>query len=599
LRVAPGLGPHDRRSTTVLPARVDEARGAPSRGPTRSTRWRGETLWRATPDQLRRLLSTVEARFGVVARLADAERRFGAARTGRSLAVRPQTIAAGTLGCAATSLILFGASQTTSPYSFKALPYAWYFGVPRSTLVLGSVLNTSRTPAALGVLSVLGGMVLVIGAWLWLLSIKLHGRVSWLQLMTICAAWVIPLLIVAPLFSRDVYSYVAQGEMTSHHISPYPYGPAVLGPGNEFTLLTDPLWRQSPSPYGPLFLRLAGSIVSITGHAELLSVELLRVLALLGVALAGVGVALIARRFGRDPILAVLLVALNPLVLLHLVAGAHNDSLMMGLLVLGIAAALYERPFIGITLCALATAVKAPAALGIVFIGWSCVGRGTNRRHRQLRGLIAAIALGTAITEGLGTLTGLGWGWIKGLSNPGAVRMWLDPPTGLGMFLGKLLNLVDLSGLDNFATAAMRLVGILLASAIILRLLKGVDHYGLVQSVGLSLLAVAILGPAVQPWYLTWAAILLAPVVTRRALASLAVGSAVACFLGLPLGALLIGEFEATNAIVQIAVVLSVLGLCFLVVAKVRGLAPRPRLHPSPAATGAPRRNAEVQTVDS
>ena len=47
--------------------------------------------------------------------------------------------------------------------------------------------------------------------------------------MAVFALWIVPLLIIAPLFSRDVYSYVAQGEMMSHHISPYHYGPGVLG----------------------------------------------------------------------------------------------------------------------------------------------------------------------------------------------------------------------------------------------------------------------------------------------------------------------------------------------------------------------------------
>ena len=45
------------------------------------------------------------------------------------------------------------------------------------------------------------------------------------------ALWILPLLVVAPLFSRDVFSYAAQGEMMSHHINPYHYGPGTLGSG--------------------------------------------------------------------------------------------------------------------------------------------------------------------------------------------------------------------------------------------------------------------------------------------------------------------------------------------------------------------------------
>ena len=51
------------------------------------------------------------------------------------------------------------------------------------------------------------------------------------QLAYMLALWLAPLLVVAPLFSRDVFSYAAQGEMMSHHINPYHYGPGTLGSG--------------------------------------------------------------------------------------------------------------------------------------------------------------------------------------------------------------------------------------------------------------------------------------------------------------------------------------------------------------------------------
>ena len=50
--------------------------------------------------------------------------------------------------------------------------------------------------------------------------------------------WILPLLVVAPMFSRDVFSYAAQGEMMSHHINPYNYGPGTLGSGPYVIRLT-------------------------------------------------------------------------------------------------------------------------------------------------------------------------------------------------------------------------------------------------------------------------------------------------------------------------------------------------------------------------
>jgi hypothetical protein len=128
------------------------------------------------------------------------------------------------LGAVGSGLILLGASQTTSPYAFKQLPYAWYFGLSATP---------PGPPSFVGVFAVLGGMLLLIFAWFWLLQVRLRSEMmSWLRVAGVFVAWTLPMLIVAPIFSRDVYTYAAQGEMMSHHISPYAYGPGVMGTGH-------------------------------------------------------------------------------------------------------------------------------------------------------------------------------------------------------------------------------------------------------------------------------------------------------------------------------------------------------------------------------
>jgi alpha-1,6-mannosyltransferase len=474
------------------------------------------------------------------------------------------------LGAIASGLILLGASQASSPYAFKRLPYAWYFGLSSTP---------PGPPSFIGVFAVLGGMLLLLFAWFWLLQIRLRSpSVSWFQIAGTFIAWTLPMLVVAPIFSRDVYTYAAQGEMMSHHISPYAYGPGVMGTGTAFTTLADPIWWQSASPYGPLFLRIDGSIVSMTGHSVLMSVVLLRLLALVGVILAATGVGLIARHFRRDPMLAVLLVALNPLVLLHLVGGAHNDALMVGLLAIGVAMALYRHPILGIVVCAFAASVKAPAALGIVFIGWSCLGEREDGRSRRVVGVGIATAIGLAVMAALAQLTGLGWGWLKGLSNPGAARMWLDVPTGLGMFSGKVLYFVGLHGVTMDAISLTRTAGLFLAGSIVLYLLLHCERIGLVRALGLSLLAVALLGPAVQPWYLTWGLIVLAPIASSRTLAAIFAGSAFSCFLGVPIGAVLIQELHGFDVWLRGGVIVLVVLLLAAVLRELRRLGSVPAL---------------------
>ena len=153
------------------------------------------------------------------------------------------------------------------------------------------------------------------------------------------ALWILPLLVVAPLFSRDVFSYAAQGEMMSHHINPYHYGPGTLGSG-PYVSGVDPLWANTA---GPLRAALpdAGRLVRLaqpatTPWSPSCCCACSRWPAS---ALIAYCIPKLARSFGRDPGPAFVLAVLNPLTLLALVGGAHNDAIMVGLLLAGVTAA--------------------------------------------------------------------------------------------------------------------------------------------------------------------------------------------------------------------------------------------------------------------
>ena len=106
---------------------------------------------------------------------------------------------------------------------------------------------------------------------------------------------------------------------------------------------------------------------------------LLRLLEVAGLALVVVATSSLARRVGRDPAGAVLLGAGSPLVLATLIGGAHNEALMLGLLLAGLAVAQRWGTVPGIVLCAVAAGVKSPAALGVLFLGWAWAGPGARR----------------------------------------------------------------------------------------------------------------------------------------------------------------------------------------------------------------------------
>lgn len=409
------------------------------------------------------------------------------------------------LGLAATAAIALGASQPGSPFALDQSG-AWFFGTGTPVVGPGDIFAQ---------LAVYGGLALLVKVWFDLVrALREHPLGSVRPLAVLFALWVIPLLVAPPLFSRDVYSYAAQGDMLTHGISPYHYGPAVLG-SNSYVTPVDPFWGNAPAPYGPLFLGLAGWLTILTAHHELLTVAALRLLSLGGVVLAGVFLPELARSRGRDPSAAFALAILNPLTLLALIASPHNDAEMAGLLVAGLALARRGRPMAGIALCTLATAIKAPAALGVAYVAWDWATAESDWRTR-IRRLGTAGLVSVLVMEALGLVTGLGWGWIGALTTPGAVHTVITPTTDVS-FLGiNLIRAVNFG--PDLATllTVVRALGLLAAAVVCVRLFLARRRLGPLVALGLSLLTLVALGPALQTWYLTWGLVLLAAVVTGR-----------------------------------------------------------------------------------
>ena len=234
----------------------------------------------------------------------------------------------------------------------------------------------------LGIMLVYLGIAVLLGAWLETIRTTRTGsRVELRQLLLVLLAWAAPILLAPPLFSRDVYSYAAQGQMVSKGLDPYLHGPSVLG-GGRFLTLVDPLWRHATAPYGPAWERLSGWVVELSGHRVLWAVVGFRLVAVIGLALLAWGFPALARAVGRSATIAFTVAVLNPLVLLVLLGGAHNDALMLGLLVLGCAPAARRHALAGLACCALAAEVKAPALIAVIFIGWAWWGAGQDLRQR-------------------------------------------------------------------------------------------------------------------------------------------------------------------------------------------------------------------------
>ena len=463
------------------------------------------------------------------------------------------------LGFLALVAVSVGASLPSSPFKLE-MPGTWFFGVPSQPG------TTSTSFLLFGLVAVYGGLVLLMRVWVGLTrALTRRGGVPIKYLWLILGLWIVPMLVIAPIFSRDVFSYAAQGEMVSRHINPYNYGPFTLGAG-PYVSPVDPLWGNTPAPYGPLFLMIDGFLASASLHHAIVTVILLRVLAVAGVALIAWCIPKLARAYGRDVGPVFVLSVLNPLVILTLVGAAHNDAIMIGLLLAGITAAKSKHPVWAVVLCTLAAAIKAPAGLGILYVAWDWMGVGLTWRQR-VRPIITAGLLALGVLAALSLVSGLGWGWVANLETPGAVRSWLAPATGIGLLLSSIAHAVGLGVSSTAVLSVTRVIGLLCAAAAALYLLIKSERIGSLRALGLSLLLFVALGPVVQPWYLTWGLLLLAPVADRY-LRSLIIALSVASpFIGLPGGRTLLDQLihadplsVALALVVLLAVLLAPLG---------------------------------------
>lgn len=319
--------------------------------------------------------------------------------------------------------------------------------------------------------------------------------------IAVLVLWCIPPVLGTPMLSNDAYSYAAQGEMATRGIDPTAVGPYALHRG-EFLNAVDPIWRDAPAPYGPVAVQLSAWAAAATGHLAAPTVWVMRVLAALGVAMTAFGVVLIARR-QRVPTASALIAGVaGPLVLLHMVGGSHNDSLMMGLMVLGMAAFTANRRVMSVVLVTLAVAVKLPAAAALAFIGWNW----STDRNAAVRTRVAGTALvgagAGAMLLVLSAAVGIGFGWVTALSSTGSITSTFSVSTKLGLVANDVAGLVGLSVSEQTWLSVFRLLGLAVAGVVCLWLLVGSPRIGVVRAVGLAMVVTMLLGPVVWPWYL-------------------------------------------------------------------------------------------------
>ncbi|WP_329315870.1 polyprenol phosphomannose-dependent alpha 1,6 mannosyltransferase MptB [Streptomyces sp. NBC_01278] len=407
-------------------------------------------------------------------------------------------------------------------WSAGALP----FGVPDGVWAQRSPAHT-----VLGAAASYAGLVLLVTAW-WRLGVVLRQGepVGPGQLRPVLWSWALPLVPGPLLFSNDAYSYVAQGALAGRGWDVYQLGPAALG--GPLADNVPQMWRDAPAPYGPLAVAATRAVVAVTGeHHTVAAVLGMRLVALCGLGLIVWGIRRLAAErgsgsgsglsgsgagteWGRGGEAGALwATVLNPLALVHLVGGAHNEALMLGLMVAGLVAFRRGHWVLGTAVLTWAALVKVPAAVALLCAAAWSVGTMPDRRSGWLRGAGIALAGLKALVLGVAAC-GQGWGWLTTLRGPAQVYTVLSPSTDVGRVLGLLSEGFGV-GTAAGAIAAARSVGLLLGVCAVAFCAWRAPRTGPEYATGTALLGLVVTAPVVQPWYVLWGAVPLAAVAWR------------------------------------------------------------------------------------
>lgn len=403
------------------------------------------------------------------------------------------------------------------------------------------------------------GIGLLVLAWLLMARFCVETRKRAAELIPLrvlwrtFGMWVLPLVFTAPLFTQDIYSYLAQGSIAARGWDPYTAGPVdILGAQDPLARSVPLMWSHSPSPYGPIAMGYSAVISWITQDNILWAVLLHRLVAICGLALASWALVRLARRSGVAPQTAMWLGVVNPLTILHLVGGIHNEALMLGMMLVGIEFVLrgvdsLPRPNLsrwililaGLSIISAAGLIKVTAFLTLGFAG-AAVAIWMGGKLTDLvkaAGISAAVAI--VVSAGLSLITGVGFGWISSQGGAADIVSWMSISTVTGLASSSMGMLLGLGDHQDVALTVFRALGMLVGLAWVTRMLWATFKQRIhpTGGLGVAMFCLVIFFPVVHPWYLLWAIFPLAAWANRDFFVWLVAGYSVAfSFFILPKG---------------------------------------------------------------
>jgi hypothetical protein len=419
------------------------------------------------------------------------------------------------------------ASEVTSPdraHPSIAVPAAVGCVASLGLVIFGSVVGAVPIHASWWYRLDVTSWVAYLGFYLSLLALlvswaavgrlALEGELSVARCWILLSLWGAPLVVGPPLFSRDLYSYVVQGLLTSHGHNPYTTSPATLGHVAQWWSIAS-VWRSTPSPYGPLWVTLSSGAATVAGSTLVRQVITFRCLEIIGVVAMMASLPVIARSRRADPSVAIWLAMLSPLGLFSFLASGHNEAIMLGLVTVGGALIVSGRLAGGMAVATAAGALKLPALALPGFLGLDAI---IERRDRRWRTALVVLGVPLAVLVGLSALSGHGLAWLSpsALKIPTELHILLTPSVSVAVLIAGLCHVVGIKVATATVIGIVQPIFEVIAIGAIAWLCVNIRRVDPVRAAGIALLVLALMSPTFWPWYLTWGLVLLAATPAQR-----------------------------------------------------------------------------------
>ena len=285
------------------------------------------------------------------------------------------------------------------------------------------------------------------------------------------------------LLSTDVFSYVAYARMgVEHGINPYLHGP--------ISIIHDPIyryvgqdWKHVATAYGPIYTLLSYPLAPLGVEGALWAMKLEALLA------SAATLALTwrcARLRALNPVAAVLAVGANPLYVVYGLGGAHNDLIMLALMMAAVSLTFAGRDGLAAVSVVVGALVKATVAALLPFMVLA------RRSRAQLVGAAGALGLGALIAYAAFGVHGIDV--VSALNRDAAFVSTDSFPTEIAHLFGK-------PGIFPVDHDLLKVALVVIVAHLLWRTWRGYDW---VAASGWTLLAISLTSSWLLAWYILW-----------------------------------------------------------------------------------------------